>query len=757
MLPTGSYGKAFLNEKARLYECYTPGNPLEGVALKAVAVEHLLLQKPAPKSTTKAHIKVLQKRLELWAQGDFAKLLEECQDIQECLQSSRRRMSKEHLSRIFAKLVFEGKVKSSIRLLERSHGGVQELSPEVRDTLQRLHPDPSKANVEALLPGPIPRVPCAVFARISGHTIRQAALRTKGSGGVSGGDADHWRRQLTAFGTASARLCDALSSLTIRVCTEYVDPDGLEAFIANRLVALTKANGGTRPIGIGEIPRRIAGKAVMWVLKADITEAAGSTQLCAGQPGGCEAIIHAMNELFGHPGTEGLLLVDADNAFNSLNRATALRNIRFVCPKLSIILINFYRSPARLYLSDGSFLLSKEGTTQGCNLGMAMYALATIPLIRRLFETPDPPDPPDPPETPSEDSEELSLQLHFSQDDRAHKGDDAQGVQAWYADDAQCIGLLKALRKWWDKLLEVGPLFGYHPNPGKTYLIVKSNLIQFAESLFEGTGVVICTGKKDLGALIGCAESVSSFLDERVTKWKQEVETLAEIATTQPHAAHAAFTHALKGRWAFCQRTMQTSKDHMEPLEKAIRSSFIPALLAEKSPISDDMRELLSLPARHGGLGIENPVSAALHKFEESKESTAELQQQIISPDAAPSEPGRSRAEIRSGRDRRWKKSASELISRSPVELKRAIELAQQKGASSVFSTLPLERYNLAFKAKRDFVDLVRMRYRLPLRNLPQTCACGQNYSLDHSSVPIGRLRPHAARRAQESLCLPDE
>ena len=34
--------------------------------------------------------------------------------------------------------------------------------------------------------------------------------------------------------------------------------------------------------------------------------------------------------------TEAILLVDASNAFNSLNRATALRNIQTICPAFSI-------------------------------------------------------------------------------------------------------------------------------------------------------------------------------------------------------------------------------------------------------------------------------------------------------------------------------------------------------------------------------------------------------------------------------------
>ena len=43
--------------------------------------------------------------------------------------------------------------------------------------------------------------------------------------------------------------------------------------------------------------RRIAGKAVMSLLKKDVLQAAGSLQLCGGQVAGSEAAIHAMHDV----------------------------------------------------------------------------------------------------------------------------------------------------------------------------------------------------------------------------------------------------------------------------------------------------------------------------------------------------------------------------------------------------------------------------------------------------------------------------
>lgn len=66
-----------------------------------------------------------------------------------------------------------------------------------------------------------------------------------------------------------------------------------------------------------------------------------TVQICAGQDGGCDAAVHVMRIIFQDANTEGCLLVDA---FNTLKRKAALHNISILCPPLSPILINTYRT-----------------------------------------------------------------------------------------------------------------------------------------------------------------------------------------------------------------------------------------------------------------------------------------------------------------------------------------------------------------------------------------------------------------------------
>ena len=90
-----------------------------------------------------------------------------------------------------------------------------------------------------------------------------------------------------------------------------------------------------------------------------------------------------MRNLFGDDGVEAVLLVDASNAFNSLNRKAALRNIRIHCLVLALMLTNMYWTHSMLFV-DGNHILSQEGTTQGDPLAMVMYTIGTLPLIHKL-------------------------------------------------------------------------------------------------------------------------------------------------------------------------------------------------------------------------------------------------------------------------------------------------------------------------------------------------------------------------------------
>ena len=515
--------------------------------------------------------------MRVWSSGNIEELVREGKTIQQHLPQGRlkERNDNQRVARTFASLMMRGKVRAALRMVS-DHGsaGVLRLEEEidgkpVRDVLKEKHPAAQAACSAALLSlvdNTVETHP-VLFERIDGDLIRSTALKVQGSAGPSGMDATGWRRICTGFHGASRDLCNALAAFTRRICSTFTDPSGLAAFIASRLIPLNK-NPGVRPIGICETVRRIVGKAVLNVTKADIQSAVGPLQLCAGHDAGCEAAIHAMRKIFDDEETEGVLLVDAKNAFNSLNRAAALHNCQVLCPSLAPILINIYRSNAELFVA-GESILSQEGTTQG-DPAMAMYALGTLPLIRAVT-------------TPGAN-------------------------QTWYADDTATGGNLRHIRQWWNQLAAVGPDFGYFANSTKSWLIVKEQHLAEAERIFAETGVrITCEGKRHLGAALGTRDFVVEYVREKVANWKAEIGRLSSFAKSEPHAAYAALTHGLMSHWMFL-RSIEGIAHLMQPVEDAIRLQLLPAITSREA-LTDDERDLLALPARLGGIGLRNPTT----------------------------------------------------------------------------------------------------------------------------------------------------
>ena len=551
-------------------------------------------------------------------------------------------------------------------------------------------------------PPPPQEVHPVIFESIDAGVIRSAALHTTGSAGPSGIDAHGWRRLCTSFKGASSELCNSLALVARRICTSYIDPKSISPLLACRLIALNK-NPGVRPIGIGDTVRRIMAKAVLSVLKQDIQEASGCLQMCGGQISGIEAAVHAVRSAFESNDTEAVLLVDATNAFNSLNRHAALQNIRRLCPPLATILINTYRAPTELFV-DGDILLSQEGTTQGDPLAMPMYSIATIPLIKKL------------------------------------KG---HSKQIWYADDAAAVGKIADLRAWWDQLTREGPDFGYYPNPTKTWLVTKEGCQAAGLSTFAGTGVnVTPDGRPYLGAAVGSVKYVENYVESKVSSWLSNVCKLTTIAKTQPHAAYSALTHGLSSKWTYLCRTVPNISNFLKPLDDALRTKLFPALTG-KPPPSDLECVLFALPARLGGLGITIPSKQADQEHLSSLLVTSALQDHIISQDEAYgyeviAKQLESKAIVRNENREKSLKAVRDLTEILPDSLQRSVKLASEKGSSTWLTVLPLSEHGFALH-KGAFHDALALRYGWTPDRLPSKCNCGVSFSVEHAlSCPKG-------------------
>ena len=147
----------------------------------------------------------------------------------------------------------------------------------------------------------------------------------------------------------------------------------IEALIARQLIPLDKIPG-VRPNAMVEVSTRILSKCIMAVMREDVKLAAGNLQVCIGHQAGGEATIHAMKEIFKGKEVEAAILVDATNAFNSINREAVLHNIAVKCPEINRYAQNCYGKPSKLFIVYGkkmvknAIFIPKRGQNKGIQL-----------------------------------------------------------------------------------------------------------------------------------------------------------------------------------------------------------------------------------------------------------------------------------------------------------------------------------------------------------------------------------------------------
>ena len=269
-----------------------------------------------------------------------------------------------------------------------------------------------------------------------------------------------------------------------------------------------------------------------------------------------------MRKIYEDEETEAILLVDAANAFNALNRKAALHNVQYICPELSTFVKNIYSNDAELFLPNtNEVIYSREGTTQGGPESMGFYAVSASMLSN------------------------------------GSKG--TQSKKIFYADDGSGGGKLDDLLEWWKDLKVNGPLFGYFPEATKTWLVVKPAYEERARELFPDIKITT-EGRKFLGSFIGMPEGKEKFVKEKIQEWEKDIIALTKIAEYEPQLAYTAYIYGTSRRWQFVCRTTPGIAETLKSLEAHIRDHLMPAIL-EGRAISDEMREVLNLPARMGG------------------------------------------------------------------------------------------------------------------------------------------------------------
>jgi hypothetical protein len=190
--------------------------------------------------------------------------------------------------------------------------------------------------------------------------------------------------------------------------------------------------------------------------------------------------------------------------------------------------------------------------------------------------------------------------------------------QPWYVDDAGAGGSFTDLRQFFLWLQEIGPVYGFFPEPSKSILIVRAHSRTRAKSIFDDLGCKVQTGSRYLGGYIGSKADRELWIQEKVTFWTSAVTDLAFAALSHPQTAFAGLQKSLRHECHFIQRVIDDIGDCFFDVEAGIADIFLPTLYGETLKDCTYRRNLSALPVKFAGLALPDPSASSEGNYEAS-------------------------------------------------------------------------------------------------------------------------------------------
>ena len=138
-------------------------------------------------------------------------------------------------------------------------------------------------------------------------------------------------------------------------------------------------------------------------------------------------------------------------------------------------------------------------------------------------------------------------------------------------------------------------------------------------------------------------------------------------------------------------------------------------------------------------MALINPTDTSNLNYQASEKMTMPLVEIILSQDQTKEVDATKIAtlkkEVRDSNRQRSEQQANIVYSQLSPHLKRQVDLAKERGASSWLSVLPIEDQGFHLH-KGEFRDTLCLRYGWTLPNTPRNCNCGKAFSTDHPYHP---------------------
>ena len=111
--------------------------------------------------------------------------------------------------------------------------------------------------------------------------------------------------------------------------------------------------------------------------------------------------------------------------------------------------------------------------------------------------------------------------------------------------------------------------------------------------------------------------------------WANGVTALGKIAKRFPQTSYAGLVKALQNEWTYLQRVTTGNGSPYEPIDKAIREDFLPALLDQPN-IGERMSSEIAFAVKRSGLGIQDPTRSTEDSYAASIERSKLLVESLL-------------------------------------------------------------------------------------------------------------------------------
>jgi hypothetical protein len=453
--------------------------------------------------------------------------------------------------------------------------GVSEVKGDVLDTLKAKHPE----RLDVHNPRPPPPEPMTVGEEVVTKTVSNFK---KGSAcGSDGLRSDHIQAFIKGDSVASQKFKTTLTS-HVNLLLSGRFPPMLAPFIAGAPVtALTKPDGGIRPIAVGEFLRRLTSKVVVASVKNVVIPYLNPHQVGVASKCGIETALFQFERVVREKGLDSgfcSILFDFENAFNLCDRQKMFDIVREKIPGAAAWVEFCYESEALLFAGD-HILKSSVGVQQGDPLGPLLFSLLLHTLV-------------------------LEIKAEFPDLD----------LNIWYLDDGTCVGRVETIAKVFAKVRDRGVAYGLRLNTKKTQIWWPTLDLTKLEQLFPPeVERVNDPGIKLLGSMIGESSFINAFVLKKVQKIAAQVEALGELEDAQVQllllrscVGLPKFAHLLR----VCHP--RVIDDATNRFDKMIDGALE---LIVNNGATAELRSEMALPISRGGFGIPRAKDVAFPAY----------------------------------------------------------------------------------------------------------------------------------------------